>query len=84
MLDTYNFTVPPTDQCITQRIAEPSMIVMSAFGAFLDETSNFSRFFNTDFACEHLISPVSVNIDVGIGASSYARTSLMSTSCELA
>ena len=71
-----------THHCIFQRTAHPSTMVMS--GVFpLVGTVTFSPFVKSDFALQIRGLPFVLNMDRGIGLSSYFNTSLMSIGVSL-
>ena len=51
-------------------LAEPSMMTLVALGAYLPVTSNFELVFRVDLLFANRISPLLVNVEVGIGANS--------------
>ena len=61
-------------------MAEPSVMTLVALGADLPVTSTLSLFFRVDVLVANHISPLLVNMEVGIRANSYFKTSLRSMS----
>ena len=57
-------------------MAEPSMMTLVALCAYLPVTSTLRLFFRVDVLVANRISPLLVNMEVGIGANSYFKTSL--------
>ena len=57
-------------------MAEQSMMTLVALGTYLPVTSTLSLFFRVDLLVPNRISPLLVNMEVGIGANSYFKTSL--------
>ena len=57
-------------------MAEPSMMTLVALGAYLPVSSTLSLLFRVDLLVANRISPLLVNMEVGIGANSYFKASL--------
>ena len=57
-------------------MAEPSIMTRVALGADPHVTSTLSLFFGVDLLFANRISPLVVNMEVGIGANSHFKTSL--------
>ena len=57
-------------------MTEPSMMTLIALGAYLHVTSTLSLFFRVDLLVANHNSPLLVNMEVGISANSYFKTSL--------
>ena len=57
-------------------MAEPSMMTLVALVAYLPVTSTLSLLFRVDLLVATCISPLLVNMEVGIGANSYFKPSL--------
>ena len=54
-------------------MAEPSMMTLVALGAYRPVSSTLSLLFRVDLLVANRISPLLVNLEVGIGANSYFK-----------